>query len=105
MKRRKLVLQINLEENGKARRVDETGHTVEIKPIKKTGRSVRVNISKLKTYFGRLVQEENKEQEVIKIEDSQANARQKKKRVDNQTNASVTLRRSPRNKNRLNYAE
>ena len=31
--------------------VDETGHNVKIKPIKRNGRSLRVNISKLKTYF------------------------------------------------------
>jgi hypothetical protein len=47
--------------------IDNSGHTVKIKPISKNGRSLRVNNSKLKTYF-KVIEHQQTSQDIIKIE-------------------------------------
>ena len=48
--------------------IDDSGHTVKVKPILKNGRSVRVNICKLKTYFKTIEHLNTPSQNIIKIE-------------------------------------
>ena len=49
--------------------VNKTGQVVKIKPVKNNGRSVYVNISKLKTYYKRLPQRTEVDNEWIEIKE------------------------------------
>ena len=48
--------------------IDNSGRTIEVKPILKNGRSLRVNICKLKTYFKTIEYLNTPPQNIIKIE-------------------------------------
>ena len=50
--------------------INDTGHVVKIKPANRNGKSIRVNISKLKTYYKRIIpRTENVHQELIEIKE------------------------------------